>query len=58
MGDMTYELKGNEISEFDSGVRKNYTYKLCNSVTGEVKTVCKMRSSKLNYKASNSLILT
>jgi hypothetical protein len=50
---MTSELKANEyISEFVSGGPKNYGYKLCNSVTGETKTVCKVRGMTLNYKAS------
>ena len=39
--EMTSELKGTEfISEFVSGCPKNYAYKLCDSVTGEKKTVC------------------
>ena len=50
---MTSELKENEyISEFVSRGRKYYGYKLCNSVTGETKTVCKVRVITLNYKAS------
>jgi len=37
---MTSELKQNEyISEFISGGPIYYAYKLCNSVTGELKTV-------------------
>jgi hypothetical protein len=53
MGDMTSELKENEyISEFVTGGPKNYGYKLCNSVIVVVKTVCKVRSITLNYKAS------
>ena len=39
-GDMTSELKvGEYISEFVSGGPKNYAYKLCDSVTGEEKTM-------------------
>ena len=50
---MTSELKQNEyISEFVSGNSKNYVYKIYNSVTGEVKTVCKVRGITLNYNAS------
>jgi hypothetical protein len=53
LGDMTSELKENEyISEFVSGGPKNYAYKQCNAVTGEVKRVCKVRGVTLNYKAS------
>jgi hypothetical protein len=52
-GDMTSELKANEyISEFVSGGPKNYAYKLKNTMTREVKTVCKVRSITLKYKAS------
>ena len=51
--DMTFELKANEyISEFVSGGHKNYDYKLCNSVTGKVKTVTRLQVITLNYKAS------
>jgi len=50
---MTSQLQENVyISEFVSGGPKNYAYKLCNTVTGEVKTVCNLRSITLNYKAS------
>ena len=50
---MTSELKANEyISEFVSGGTQNYGYKLRNSVTGETKTVCKVRGIKLKFKAS------
>jgi len=53
VGDMTSELKEKEyISIFVSMGSKNYAYKLCNSVTREVKTVCKVRSITFNYKAS------
>jgi hypothetical protein len=42
LDNMTSELKANEyISVFVSGGPKNYAYKICNSVTGEVKTVLK-----------------
>ena len=58
-GDTTSELKWNEyISEFVSWGRKNYAYKLRNSVTEEVKTVCKVRCITLNYKASQHVNLT
>ena len=50
---MTSELKANEyISEFVSGGPKYYAYKVCHSVTREVKKVCKVRGITLNYKAS------
>jgi len=53
LGEMTSELQENEyISEFVSGGPKNYAYKLCNSVTVEEKTVCKVRGVIFNYKAS------
>jgi len=53
LGDITSELKANEyISEFVSGGPKNYAYKQCNSVTGDVKTVCIVRGITINYKAS------
>ena len=53
LGDMTSELKANKyISEFVSGVPKNYAYKQSISVNGETKTVCKVRCIMLNYKAS------
>ena len=53
LGDMTTELKEGEfISEFFRGGPKNYAYKLCNSLTGEVKTVCKVRVITLNYNTS------
>ena len=52
LGYMTSELKANEyISEYVSGGPKNYGNKLCNSVTGETKTVCKVRGITLNYNA-------
>jgi len=44
LGAMTSELKTGEfICEFVSGGPKNYAYKSINSVTGEEKTVCKVR---------------
>ena len=53
LGDMTSELKEGEfISEFFRGGPKHYAYKLCNSMTGEVKTVCKVRGITLNYNSS------
>ena len=51
---MTSELKANAyVSEFVSGVQKNYAYEVFNSITGEVKTVCKVRAYTLYYKASH-----
>ena len=53
LGDMTSELKGIEfISEFVRGGPKNYAYKLCDSVTGEEKSVFKVRGITLNYSIS------
>jgi len=53
LGAMTSELKPREfICEFVSGGPKNYAYKSINSVTGEEKTVCKVRGITLNYSAS------
>ena len=52
LGDMTSELEGEYISEFVSWGPKNYAYKLCNSMNGEVKRVCKVRGITLNYNAS------
>ena len=50
---MTSELKPGEcICEFVSGGSKNYAYKSINSMTGEEKTVCKVRGITLNYSAS------
>jgi len=50
---MTSELKEGEfISEFVSGGPKNYAYKLCISMTGEVKAVSQVRGIMLNYNAS------
>ena len=53
LGAMTSELKPREfICEFFSGGPKNYAYKSINSVTGEKKTVCKVRGITLNHSAS------
>jgi len=50
---MTSELKPGEfICELVSGGQKNYAYKSVDSVTGEEKTVCKVRGITLNYSAS------
>ena len=50
---MTSELKPGEfICEFVRGCPKNYAYKSIKSVTGEEKTVCKVRGITLNYSAS------
>jgi len=50
---MTSELKPGEcICEFVSGGSKNYAYKTINSLTGEEKTVCKVKGITLNYSAS------
>jgi hypothetical protein len=50
---MTSELKSDEIiSEVVCAGPKNYPYKTINSLTGVSKTVCKVRSITLNYKAS------
>ena len=52
IGAMASELRENEhISEFVSWGPKNYAYKICNFVTGEVKRVCKVRVITLNFKA-------
>ena len=51
--DITSELKGNDhIPQFVSGGPKNYAFILWNIVMGEMKTLCKVRSITLNYKAS------
>ena len=53
LGAMTSELKpGESVCEFVSGGPKNYAYKSINSMTGEEKTVCKVRGIMLNYSAS------
>jgi hypothetical protein len=50
---MTSELKPDEhICEFVCAGPKNYAYKKVHSVTGEQKTVCKVRDITLNYNAS------
>ena len=50
---MTSDQKPGEfICEFVSGSPKNYAYKSINSVTGEEKTVCKVRGITVNYSAS------
>jgi hypothetical protein len=50
LGAMSSELKpGIFIQEYFSGGPKNYGYKTVNSVTGEQKTVCKVRGITLNY---------
>jgi hypothetical protein len=47
---MTSELKPELfIQEYVSGGPKNYAYKTDNSVTGEQKTICKLRGITLNY---------
>ena len=57
-GDMISELKAKDwILEFVSGGPKNYAYKVCNSLTREMKTVCKVRGITLNYNASQLLNL-
>jgi len=40
------------ICDFVSGGPKNYAYKSIDSVTGEEKTVCKVRGITLTYSAS------
>jgi hypothetical protein len=50
---MTSELKSDEIiSEVVCAGAKNYAYRTVNSVTGESRTVCKVRGITLNYSAS------
>ena len=50
---MISELKAIEyISDFVSGGPKNHVNEVCNSVTGEAKTDCKVRGITFNYKAS------
>ena len=52
LGDMTSELRPTEyVSEFVSGVRKNYAYTVNDTATGWAATVCKVRSITLNYRA-------
>jgi len=51
---MTSELKSSKfIEEFLSAGPTNYAYKIVDSATGELKTVCKFRATKLNYNNSN-----
>ena len=53
LGAMTSELKPREfICEFVSGGAKKYAYKSINSMTGEEKTLCKVRGITLKYSAS------
>ena len=53
LGAMTSQLRPSEfIEEFISAGPKNYAYKIVDSVTGERKTVCKVRGLTLNYNAS------
>ena len=53
LGEMTSELKANEIiSELVCTGPKNYAYRTINSLTGDSKTVCKVRGITLNYLAS------
>jgi len=53
LGEMTSELKPDEIiSEVVCAGPKNYAYRTVNSVTGESKTVCKIRGITLNYLTS------
>jgi len=53
LGEMTSKLKANEIiSEVVCAGPKNYAYRTINSVTGESRTVCKVRGITLNYMAS------
>jgi len=50
---MTSELKPDEIiSEVVCAGPKNYAYKTLNSLTGESKTVCKVRGISSNFSAS------
>ena len=51
--DMSSELKPEQIvSEFVSGGPKNYASKIVNTVTHEIKLICKVRGLTLNYSAS------
>jgi hypothetical protein len=53
LGAMTSELKSNEIiCEVVCAGPKNYAYRTVNTVTGECKTVCKVRGITLNYSGS------
>jgi hypothetical protein len=50
---MTSELKPDEvISEVVCAGAKNYSYRTVNPMTGECRTVCKVRGITLNYSAS------
>jgi len=50
---MTSELKPDEIiSEVVCAGPKNYVYKTLNTLTGESKTVCKVRGITLHFSAS------
>jgi hypothetical protein len=50
LGEMTSELKPNEIiSKVVSAGPKNCAYRTVNLMTGECKTVCKVRGITLNY---------
>ena len=52
LGDMTSELRPREcVSEFVSVGPKNYAYKVIDTVTGRMDTVCKVRGITLNYNA-------
>jgi hypothetical protein len=52
LGIMTSELKPGEfVSEYVGANPKNYGYKTVNYMTGECKTVCKVRGMTLNYNA-------
>jgi hypothetical protein len=56
LGTMTSELQSGEyIAEFLCAGPKNYSYRTCNTVTGAVATVCKVRGFTLNYSASQLL---
>jgi len=49
---MTSELRSAEcVSEFVGGGPKNYAYRIIDTVTGQVATVCKVRGITLNYSA-------
>ena len=52
---MTSELKpGFHIEEFVNGGPKNYAYRIEDPVTGNRRTVCKVRRLTLNYSASQT----
>ena len=56
MGDMTSELRTTEyVSEFVSGMPKNYAYKVIDTVTVRAVTVCKVRVITLDYSAKQLL---